>query len=361
VSQESGEKTEQPTPRRLEEAIKRGQFARSSEVQTVFVLASVLFAFTLTGAETWRQFSIAMVAVLGHLHDIPLSLNSLQQYAVNGALVVAQCAAPVVIAALIGGLLAGGLQNRFQTASEALEPNWERLNPVTGLQRIFSFRSAAPTFLALIKLIAIGGLTYSVVKNVLSDPIFYSTVGVERIAGFMAGSSLKIVWRVVLVLVIIAAVDYAYQFWRTSKDLMMTREEVKDEAKSSEGNPQVKAEQRKKRRQYTQRKMLMEVPRADVVITNPTHLAVALRYDPKTMKAPKIVAKGARLNAHRIRAIAQQYQVPVIENKPLARLIFKYGKVGGEIPAQLYAAVAEILAWVYRVNRYRYYAEKNMA
>jgi flagellar biosynthetic protein FlhB len=161
-------------------------------------------------------------------------------------------------------------------------------------------------------------------------------------------------------LVIIAATDYAYQYWRTSKDLMMTREEVKDEAKSSEGNPQVKAEQRKKRRQFTQRKMLMEVPRADVVITNPTHLAVALRYDAKTMKAPKIVAKGARLNAQRIRAIAQQYQVPVIENKPLARLIFKYGKVGGEVPAQLYAAVAEILAWVYRVNRYRYYAEKNM-
>ena len=359
--QDTGEKTEQPTARRLEEAVKRGQFARSSEVQTVFVLTAVLFAFTLTGAETWGQFSITMASVLAHLHDIPLSLNSLQPYAIQGALIIGHCAAPVVIAALVGGLLAGGLQNRFQSASEALEPNLERLNPVTGLQRILSFRSAAPTCLALVKLTAIGLLTYSVVGNVLKDPIFYSTVGVERIAGFMAGSSFKIVWRVVLVLVVIAAVDYAYQFWQTNQDLMMTREEIKEETKSSEGNPQVKAEQRKKRRLYTQRKMLMEVPRADVVITNPTHLAIALRYDSKSMKAPRIVAKGVRLNAQRIRAIAQQYQVPIVENKPLARLMFKYGKVGGEIPAQLYAAVAEILAWVYRINRYRYYAEKNMA
>lgn len=359
--QDTGEKTEQPTARRLEEAVKRGQFARSSEVQTVFVMTAVLFAFTLTGAETWSQFSVTMASVLGHLHDIPLSLNSLQPYAIQGALTIAHCAAPVVIAALVGGLLAGGLQNRFQSASEALEPNLERLNPVTGLQRILSLRAAAPTCLAVIKLTAIALLTYSVVANVLKDPIFYSTVGVERIADFMAGSSFKIVWRVVLVLVVIAAVDYAYQFWQTNQDLMMTREEVKEEAKNSEGNPQVKAEQRKKRRLYTQRKMLMEVPRADVVITNPTRLAIALRYDSKSMKAPKIVAKGARLNAQRIRAIAQQYQVPIVENKPLARLMFKYGKVGGEIPAQLYAAVAEILAWVYRINRYRYYAEKNMA
>lgn len=137
----------------------------------------------------------------------------------------------------------------------------------------------------------------------------------------------------------------------------MTREEVKEEMKNSEGNPQVKARQRRRRR--TQRQMLQDVPKADVVVTNPTHLAIALRYDRKTMKAPKIVAKGSRLNAQRIKEIAAQHQVPIIENKPLARLMFKYGRVGTEIPAQLYGAVAEILAWAYRVNRYRYYAEQN--
>jgi flagellar biosynthetic protein FlhB len=142
---------------------------------------------------------------------------------------------------------------------------------------------------------------------------------------------------------------------------MMTKEEVKEEAKSSEGNPQVRAAQKKRRREVSMRRMLSEVPRADVIVTNPTHLSVALRYDRKTMKAPKIIAKGSRLNALRIREIARQHQIPIIENKPVARLMFKYGKVGGEIPAQLYAAVAEILAWVYRVNAYRYHKEGTLA
>jgi flagellar biosynthetic protein FlhB len=128
---------------------------------------------------------------------------------------------------------------------------------------------------------------------------------------------------------------------------------------NSEANPQVKSRQRRRRQRHTHRKMLLDVPTADVVVTNPTHIAIALRYDRKTMSAPKIIAKGTRLNAQRIREIARQHQVPILENKPLARMMFKYGRLGGEVPAQLYAAVAEILAWVYRVNRFRYYSEEN--
>jgi flagellar biosynthetic protein FlhB len=141
---------------------------------------------------------------------------------------------------------------------------------------------------------------------------------------------------------------------------MMSKEEVKDELKNQEGDPKMKARLRRRRQAVSYRKMLAEVPRADVVVTNPTHLAVALRYDRKSMGAPRIVAKGSRLNALRIREIARQHQIPIIENKPLARLMFKYGKVGGEIPAQLYVAVAEILAYVYRTNAYRYYREQNL-
>jgi flagellar biosynthetic protein FlhB len=141
---------------------------------------------------------------------------------------------------------------------------------------------------------------------------------------------------------------------------MMTREEVKDEVKNQEGDPKVKVRMKTRRRAITQRKMMAEVPKADVIVTNPTHLAIALRYDRKTMGAPRIVAKGSRLNALRIREIAAQHQIPIIENKPLARMMFKYGRVGGEIPAQLYVAVAEILAYVYRTNAYRYYREQNL-
>src|SRR5271154_588094 len=137
----------------------------------------------------------------------------------------------------------------------------------------------------------------------------------------------------------------------------MTKEEVKEETKNTEGDPAMKARLRRRRQTMSKRKMLAEVPKADVIVVNPTHIAVALRYDRKTMKAPKIIAKGSRLNALQIREIAKEHQVPILENKPLARLLFKYGRVGGEIPAELYAAVAEVLAWVYRVNAYRYYRE----
>ena len=155
---------------------------------------------------------------------------------------------------------------------------------------------------------------------------------------------------------VIAAADYGYQFWRNQRDLMMTKQELKDEMKSTEGNPQVKA-RRRRALGRTKRRMLADVRNADVVVTNPTHIAVALRYDRKTMQAPRLIAKGIRKNAEQIRELARQHGVPIVENKPLARLMFKYGKVGREIPAQLYAAVAEVLAYVYRTNPYRYYAE----
>jgi flagellar biosynthetic protein FlhB len=354
-----GEKTEQPTPRRLEEAVKHGQFPRSAEVQTVFVLLGGLVAMKFLGDDVWRQLVTVQTSVLGHLHEVPLTLDAMQGYTLKAALVLAACVGPVLIATTAGGLLAGGIQNRFQTASEALTLDWERVNPAAGFKKVFSGRSLVPTGISLLKLTVIVALTYSQVRTLLSDPIFYCAVDVARIAGFLAEASFGILWRVVCGLAILAVLDYAYQFWRSNRDLMMTREEVKEETKSTEGNPHVKARQRRRRTAKTMRQMLVDVPKADVIVTNPTHLAIALRYDRKTMKAPKILAKGSRLNALRIREIAQRHQVPILENKPLARMMFKYGKVGGEVPAQLYAAVAEVLAYVYRVNRYRYYTEQN--
>ena len=356
-----GDKTEQATPRKREEATRRGQFARSPEVQTVFVLVGGMLALMFTGRETWTYLMGAFTGILGHLHSFELTSDSLQGHCIQGALVLARCSWPVVTAALVGGVLAGGIQSRFQAASDVLEFHWERIDPVAGFQRVFSFRSAAPTGLAVLKLATVIWLTYSKVVSVLQDPIFFTAVGSGRIAQFLGETSMSIVMHVSLVLLVIAALDYGYQLWRTQTDLMMTKGEVKEESKNSEGNPQVKAMQRRKRQRFTQRQMLLNVPKADVVVTNPTHLAVALRYDRRTMKAPQIVAKGSRLNALQIREIARLHQVPIVENKPLARLMFRYGKVGGEVPAQLYAAVAEILAWVYRINRYRYYTEQNQA
>jgi len=358
MSEQTGEKTEQPTPRRLEEAIKHGQIPRSSEVQTVFVLMGSLAALAFCGQEIWQHLVGAMVLTLSHLHDTSLSVNSLQGYAVSGSLLLLKCVGPVVVATMGGGLLAGAIQARFQTASEVLTPDWNRLNPITGFQRVFSARMLAPTAIAITKFTFIIALTFSEVRSVLSDPIFGTSVSTARMAGFLAETCLRIIFRVALGLLVIAGADYGYQWWRNHQDLMMTKDELKEEMKSSEGNPRIKAA-RRRRRSVSKAKALAEVPTADVVVTNPTHFAIALRYNRKTMRAPKIVAKGIRLNAQRIREIALQHQIPIIENKPLARMLFKHGRVGGEIPAQLYAAVAEVLAWVYRMNRYRYYSEQN--
>lgn len=355
-----GDKTEQATPRRLEEAWKKGQFARSSEIQTVFVLLGAVVAMAFTGSEVWQALGNLMASSLRHLHDRPLKTDGLQGFLLDTLLVGGTCVWPVLAATVVGGMLASGLQSRFRTTPDALEPNWSRVNPANGFRRLFSLRSAAPAAISMVKLAVILTLSYHVIAAILQDPIFYSAVDVARIGSFLAGASMKLILRIGFALVVLAAIDYGYQLWRTSQDLMMTRDELKDEVKNQEGDPKLKARQRSRRRQISQRRMLAEVPKADVVVTNPTHLAIALRYDRKTMKAPRIVAKGARLNALRIREIARQHQVPILENKPLARIMFKYGRVNGEIPAQLYVAVAEILAYVYRTNAYRYYREQNL-
>ncbi len=360
MADDRGDKTEQATPKKLEEAWQKGQFARSGEVQNVAVLFGATIALLFTGREIWFHLAMAMHGVLGHLHDIPLRDWQLQSHAITFVLVAGKCAGPVLLASCVASLLAVGAQSNFRTASDVLQLNWERVNPMAGLKRLFSFRSAVPTGIAAIKLIIVIGLSYRVIAEILHDPIFYSTVDASRVGTFLADSSFRIIMRIGFAMVVLAAVDYGYQFWRTNRDLMMTKEEIKDEAKNQEGDPHVKAQLRRRRQALGKRKMLADVAKADVVITNPTHLAIALRYDRKSMGAPRVVAKGSRLNALRIREIARQHQVPIVENKPLARTLFKYAKVGGEIPAQLYVAVAEILAYVYRINAYRYYREQNL-
>lgn len=360
MSEQTGEKTEQPTQRRLEDAIKRGQTPRSAEVQTVFVLFGGVAALTFCGRETWRLFANTEVQTFSHLYNTPVTVDSLQGYGVIGALLVFKCAGPFVLITLLAGLLAGAIQNRFQTASEVLAPDWNRVNPVEGFQRLFSTQSLVPTIIAAVKFAFVLALTYSEIRAILVDPIFTTAVSVGRLAEFLGQTGLGILLRVALALLVVAVGDYGYQFWKVGRDLMMTKDELKEESKSTDGNQQVK-QARRRRRAGSKAKQLAEVAKADVVVTNPTHIAVALRYDRKTMRAPTVVAKGIRLNAQKIRELAVQHQIPIMENKPLARMLFKHAKVGGEVPAHLYATVAEVLAWVYRINRYRYFSERNQA
>lgn len=359
MAEQNGEKIHEPSQRRLEEAMRRGQIPTSAEVQTACVFIAFILAVLFVGRETWVGLLTAFRGTLGHLNEFELTRDNLQHNAIQASLFFARVAGVFLLTITGGALLAGGMQTRFQTFSEALRVDWDRLDPSAGFAKIFSAKALVPTLISLIKALVILLLTYGQIMQILHDPIFSSAVTPARLAEFLASTAMGITIRVTLSLGIIAAGDYAYQFWRHHQDLMMTHEEFLDEQKSTEGNPHVKAAQKRRRQRISQKKMLLEVPKADFVVTNPTHLAVALRYDRTHMKAPMVVAKGSRLNALKIREIARQHQVPIIENKPLARMLFKFAKVGGEIPAQFYAAVAELLAYVYRVNRYRYYTEQN--
>ena len=359
MSEDAGDRTEQATPKKLEDAILKGQFARSAEVQTAFALTSGLTALLMTGKDSWLLLGRSMIDTFSHIHEIPVSPETIPVTFIESMKLAGRCAGPVVGAVAVAGIIAGGLQSRFRASPEAIEANWERINPIAGVSRIFSPRAAVPAMVGVVKLLLLLGLSASTVERIIQDPLFYTPVDLESFASFMANSAVSLGSRLVGGILILAAVDYGYQFWRTKQDLMMTKQEVKDEAKGQEGNPQVKAQMRRRRRGGGVRKMLLDVPKADVVVTNPTHLSIALRYDRKTMKAPIVVAKGSRLNALRIREIAKANQIPIIENKPIARLMFKHARVGGEIPAEVYSAVAEILAYVYRTNAYRYYRERS--
>ena len=253
MSEQAGEKTEKPSQKRLEEAYKKGQFARSAEVQTAFVLMSAMTALMFSGREMWGLVANTEVSLFSHLHDTPLSLNVMQSYAISSVVLFGRCVWPVLSATVAAGLLAGGIQTRFRVAPEALGFNWEKLNPVEGFKRTFSMQSAVPTGLSVLKLSVIMALSYGVIRSILTDPIFHSSVDMARIARFMAESSFRIILRVGVSLVILAAIDYAYQIWKTDRDMMMTKQEVKDESKSSEGNPQVKARQRRKRQACSKR------------------------------------------------------------------------------------------------------------
>ena len=220
----------------------------------------------------------------------------------------------IALATALAGLIAGGIQNRFNTASEVLTPDWNRVNPVEGFKRLFSARSLAPTAISLVKLIFILAMTYSEIRNVLSDPIFTTAVSVGRLVEFLGETCLRIFLRVCFGLLIIAAADYAYQFWRTQRDLMMTKQELKDEAKQSDGDPMIKSRLRQLRMERARKRMMAAVPKATVIVTNPTHYSIALRYEHGSMEAPVLVAKGVDAVAFRIREIATAHDIPIVEN-----------------------------------------------
>jgi flagellar biosynthetic protein FlhB len=236
-------------------------------------------------------------------------------------------------------------------SSKPLEPKMNRISPLAGVKRLFSPRGLVELAKGLFKVAMVAYVTYLTIAAEVSEFVTYMDMEVGQIFGLSGDVILTLGYRIVLLLLIMAILDYAFQRWDYEKNLRMTKQEVKEELKQQEGDPQQRARVRSLQREMSQRRMMGDVEQADVVVTNPTHIAVALKYKSDTMDAPIVLAKGQRLVAERIKELAREAGVPLVENKPLARALFKTAQIGEQIPEELFKAVAEVLAFVFQLRR----------
>lgn len=352
------QKTEKPTAKRLSEAADKGQFAKSPELSVLFSLAAALGVLGFTATATARTVAEYAVGMFTNFAHSPVELSTVPGYLGDVMQTVATGLLPVLLACVVAALLVGGIQSGFQLSTKVISLKFESLNPVAGFARIWSKNTAIRAGIDLLKLTAIGFTLYLGARTLLMDPLFTAPVEASYLGTFINNAALSFFSRLLLSLGIISALSYAWEKYRTGQDLMMTRQEVKDEAKNSEGDQQVKGAMRRMARRLLQKQMLASVATADVVITNPTHYAVVLKYERGLDKAPVVLAKGENRFAQRLKALAAQHGVPTVENKPVARMLFALGEVGEGIPQELYQAVAEILAVVYRTHRFYFHQLK---
>lgn len=352
------QKTEEPSEKKLSEAMERGQFARSPELSVLLLLLAVLGALGITVREASRTVADYAVSIFSRFGTMPLEFSTVRQYFGEALLASGNAVTPMLFACVGAALLAGGLQSGFRMAPEAFGFKPERLNPVEGFGRVFSKAALVRAGVDMLKLVALGGALYLGARGLMLDPLFTAPVEAAYLGQFLKDATIVFLSRLVLALGVITAISYAYEKFKTHRELMMTRQEVRDEHKNAEGSSQAKAAMRRMARRLSQRQMVSAIPTADVVVTNPTHFAVALKYERGKDKAPIVLAKGENRFAQRIKAIAAEHGVPMVENKPVARMLFALGKVGESIPPELYQAVASILAVVYRTHRYYFHRLK---
>jgi len=358
MSQDTGNKTEQPTEKHLREAWEEGRFARTPDLQVAFILAAALAVLATCGRDWCAQIAGITVSILGHLNREAFTAEAVVEWTRVAVTTMLGLVLPMGLACAGAGALAGGLQSRFRVTPKVLSFKLDRLSPGAGLARMFSAQTATKLGFEIMKLGLASWAVWGAVRTLLKDPIFSTPVAPARLGNFLEESAGTLLSRCLFVLGGIAALSYLYQVRKTRGDLMMTRHEVKEELRQNDGNPKLKAAMKQMARRLLQKQMLAAVPTADVIVTNPTHFAVALKYERNRDKAPLVLAKGYGAFAQRIKALAGEHDVPMVENKPVARMLFKHGKVGQPIPTGLYQAVADILAFVYRTHRYYFHKLK---
>ena len=350
MAEDKSSKTEKPTAKRLEEARKKGQVSKSMEVNTFAVLLSGLLTLFFAATFIYGHLTGIMAFVLSNAAQISIEGADFFFFIEEKVRLAALVLAPIAIVVFFMAVLSNLVQIGLNFSAEAVTPQISRIDPIKGFSRLFSARALMDLFKSVSKIAIIGATAYLTIRGELENIVPLADMSPAQIGSYVARISFEIFLKTCWVLAVLAVLDFAFQKWQYIRDLRMTKEEVKEEHKQTEGDPQVRARVRTLQREMARRRMMARVPEADVVVTNPLHLAVALLYDPEQSEAPVVVAKGQALIAEKIKEIALEHEVPIIENKPVAQALYKSVELGEMIPVMLYQAVAEILAYVYRLK-----------
>ena len=351
-----GEKTEQPTSKKLEDARKEGQVAKSKEVANAAGILALFLIVRFYAGTLGEGFVNYFRGMYNAIPDAIQMFDSAVPFATISVILrqmilqMLLMMGPVLLIAVVIAFVCDVVQVKWKLTGKPLQPKFSKLNPVKGFGRIFSKNSIVELIKSIAKIGVIGYIAFSEVQKYASELYLLYDIGLYQAIGLVGDILFSVGIKVAAAYMVIALLDFAYQKWKFRQDMMMTKQEVKDEYKNSEGDPKIKSQQRQRMQQASQRRMMQDLPNADVVITNPTHLAVAIRYDKEAHEAPVVVAKGADYLAQKIKDVARANAVEIVENKPLARMLYHNVEIGAEIPPELYQMVAEVLAYVYSLQ-----------
>jgi flagellar biosynthetic protein FlhB len=346
------ERTESASPRRLEQAREEGNVPHSRELAAFMVLSVGAGAFWVFGHWVTSGIADMLRHGLGFSRDAAFDTTVMRSSALTLAVDAFTVIGPIFLVVIAAAIATPFVMGGWVFSPKAFQLDFKRIDPIKGIGRMFSWQSIAELVKAILKAMLIGGVLYWIVQHE-QDRLFALLMKPVEVGLFSFARVLFVSFAALIAgLAIIAAIDVPFQRWQYHDRLKMTREELRQESKESEGDPQLKARIRSQQREMARSRMMSEVPKADVVVTNPTHFAVALKYDGAAMGAPVVVARGMNLIAQRIRGLADENQVPVLEAPPLARALYRHADVGDQIPAALYSAVAEVMAWVYQLNEF---------
>ena len=349
-----GEKTEPATSKKLSDARSEGQVCKSRELDQALALVGLFLTLKVAVSSMGPTFLEVFSDIYNKIPDTEaateLSTVAVMSYMQHAALLSLKLAGPFFAVGFVIAFVRNLVQVKWKVSTKPLQPKLDKFNPVNGFKRMFSKDSLFELLKSIVKIAMIAIIAYTSICSHLQEIFLLYHITLNQAIALVGSLVIDVGLKIAIVYCVVGAVDYLYQKHKFNEDMKMTKQEVKDEMKNSEGDPQIKSKQRQRMQEASRRRMMQDVPQADVVITNPTHYAVALKYDAGTGTAPILVAKGADLIAQRIKEIARENKVEIVENKPLARMIYTNVEIGREIPPELYQAVAEILAAVYRAH-----------